>query len=148
MNKLPQNLVYLIKKFGTTQAQLAAFAGVSQNSISNWINNLSSPSVPALIRIHQFFGVSLDALVLVDLEQSRIDFSDHIEEFKKAGRLQSKPAGKTEVASKNYFREEDINTLSEPDPVANWAIMGQFKEVHRKLDILLEDKTTKKPGSK
>ncbi len=136
---LSRNLVFLLKKFGATQAQLAIYCGVSQNSISNWINEVSSPNVPALMKLYQFFGVSLDALVLTDLENSDIDFTEHIEDFKESGNAGGRATGKTIPVAKAYFTGDTGSSIvSEPDPVANWAIMGQFKEVHRKLDVLID----------
>lgn len=146
MSFLSKNLLFLLKKYGATQAQLASYVDASQNSISNWINEVSSPNVAILIKFHQFFGVSLDGLVLTDLEKSNIDFSENIEEFKKEGIAGKKDKGKTQPVAKNYFRGDDSNIVSEPDPVMNWAVMGQFKEVHTKLDTLLEN--TKPGGAK
>ncbi|MBL7745978.1 MAG: helix-turn-helix transcriptional regulator [Chitinophagaceae bacterium] len=136
---LPRNLVFLLKKFGATQAQLAIYTGVSQNSISNWVNDVSSPNVAALVKLYQFFGISLDALVLTDLENSDIDFTEHIEAFKESGNAGGKATGKTMPVAKAYLTADTGSSIvSEPDPVANWAIMGQFKEVHRKLDVLID----------
>lgn len=147
---LTRNLVFLLKKYGATQLQLALYAGVSQNSISNWINEVSSPNVAVLVKIHQFFGISLDALILTDLEKSDIDLSESIEEFKRLGIAGDKNPGKTKAVSKSYLRSEDAgpSIVSEPDPVVNWAVMGQFKEVHRKLDVILDNTTPKKTAKK
>jgi len=147
---LTRNLVFLLKKYGATQSQLAAYAGVSQNSISNWINEVSSPNVAVLVKIHQFFGISLDALILADIEKSGLDLTENIEEFKRLGVVGDKNTGKVKPVLKNYFKGDDTNTsiVSEPDPVMNWAVMGQFKEVHHKLDIILENTEPKKGAKK
>lgn len=45
-----------------TQAQLAAFVHVKPNTVSEWLNNGSSPKVDKIYLIAEFFGVSFDYL--------------------------------------------------------------------------------------
>lgn len=66
---LSQNLVYLRKKHFLNQAVLGNELGVSQNSISLIERGSSDPAVSYAASIANFFKVSLDDLVLRDLEQ-------------------------------------------------------------------------------
>lgn len=45
-----------------TQAQLAAFVHVKPNTVSEWLNNGSSPKIDKIYLIANFFGVSFDYL--------------------------------------------------------------------------------------
>ena len=52
----------LRKRKGLTQAEMAAWAGVSQAAENKWEHGVSEPSLEMLARMADFFGVSLDAL--------------------------------------------------------------------------------------
>lgn len=136
VNNLNRNLLFLLKEFDATQSDLASHVGVSQNSISNWINEISSPNAPALVKIHQYFGVSIDALLLTNIEKDKILTEDHIREFKRIRKAARKDLGKAPRVSREYFTEESPQNLqvSEPEPVIGWAVMGQLKQLHEKLD--------------
>lgn len=138
MNYFPKNLKYLLKRFGIKQGELAIQVKKKQTTISNWINEVSEPDVSQLLLIHHYFGISLDALVKTDLEKTKVVTDNHIEDFRRAGKTSREVPGKTRPVSKQYFIEDDPkqSIVSEPDPVANWAVMGQLKQIHEKLDDL------------
>ncbi|MGQ0738253.1 MAG: helix-turn-helix domain-containing protein [Bacteroidota bacterium] len=138
VNYLAKNLTFLIKRFDTTQSELALYVGVSQNSISNWINEISHPNAPALLRLYQFFGISLDALLMSDLKNGKVITDAHVEDFKRNGKVTGNVIGKVHALSKEYFSEDNsqLNMKNEPDPVASWAIMGQLKKITEKIDLL------------
>lgn len=48
---------------GVSQKELAAFMGVSIQTLFNWENGLFQPSIDNLIKLADYFGVSLDYLV-------------------------------------------------------------------------------------
>ena len=58
-----ERLQQYLKDSEMTQAQLAAAIGVSQPTISDWINGHMSPSFDRLIVISRVTGLSLDELV-------------------------------------------------------------------------------------
>jgi len=59
---LKDNLTKLLAKFEINQKQLAREIGISEMSISNWLNGRSYPNTPSLIKIADYFGVALDGL--------------------------------------------------------------------------------------
>lgn len=138
MNYFKENIKYLLDEFDVSQSQLALQIGKKQQTVSNWVNGSSEPDVTDLLEIHHFFGISIDALVKERLKNGKIVTEAHIQDFKRNGKILRKNLGKVKPISKGYFEEEDesIRTLNEPDPVANWAIMGQFKIINEKLDQL------------
>jgi transcriptional regulator with XRE-family HTH domain len=72
-NYFSTNLRKLLKKKGANQKQLAKFVGVKQNSISNWVNEVSSPTLNDVLKIYQYLGIaSLDDLVLKNFETEDI----------------------------------------------------------------------------
>ncbi|HIX42106.1 helix-turn-helix domain-containing protein [Kurthia populi] len=63
-----KNLEYLRNKRGIMQKDLAAELDLKPNSISNYENGKSFPSVPALLKISDYFNVSTEEL-LYDLNK-------------------------------------------------------------------------------
>lgn len=53
----------LRKQSGVSQAELAERLHISRQSISKWENDLSSPDVEMLIKLSQFYHLSIDEIV-------------------------------------------------------------------------------------
>lgn len=145
MNYFATNLKFLITRFSTSQDQLAFEVNKKQQTISNWINKVSFPDINDLLAIHQFFGISMDVLIKEDIKKSNIVTDEHVDIFKRIGKVKSKNLGKVQALSRQYFiNDEGLGMeVKEPDPVASWAVMGQLKEIHGKLDqlrVLVEGK--------
>lgn len=64
---LAQNLKYLREQKGMNQNEMADVFGISQSAIGNWEQNHRKPDIEMIIRLAEYFGVSLDDLVLRDL---------------------------------------------------------------------------------
>lgn len=62
MSKIP-NLFELMEKNNVTQQKLSEAIGFSQGNISDWKSGRSSPSVEALVKIAEYFNVSVDYLL-------------------------------------------------------------------------------------
>ena len=64
-----EKLRRLIFETRVKQKDLAQVAGVSEAFLSNCINGKSIPSVAVLIRIADFFGVTVDELARSDMKK-------------------------------------------------------------------------------
>ena len=62
-NKFKDNLKLLRQEKGIGQVELAQKLGVSKGIISLWENGLREPSMFSLIKLAQYFDVSIDFLV-------------------------------------------------------------------------------------
>lgn len=51
------------KQYGLSQAQLAEILHISRQSISKWENDLSSPDVEMLLKLSDYYQLSIDELV-------------------------------------------------------------------------------------
>lgn len=67
-NSISKNLKYLRKKKGLTQFKLRSNLGVTRSTWSNYENGLTTPSIEDLIKFSNFFGISLDDLIVKDLQ--------------------------------------------------------------------------------
>lgn len=65
---LKQNLRYIRKSMGMTQDEFAAKTGMSRSVIGAYEEGRATPSLKRLVELSEMFGVSLDDLVLKDLE--------------------------------------------------------------------------------
>lgn len=67
MHVLGKNIRFLRKQFPVTQSKLASLIGKGQTTIGNWENGISEPSIEELLILSNYFDISLDLLIKVDL---------------------------------------------------------------------------------
>ena len=63
---LTENIKILRREKGLTQRDLANLLSLSQNTVSNWENGITEPTVTQLQNISEGFGVSLSTLYGID----------------------------------------------------------------------------------
>jgi transcriptional regulator with XRE-family HTH domain len=66
--KTSVNLKYLRRKIGLKQHQIRNIFNITRSTWSNYENGVTTPSVIDLINFSRYFGISLDELILHDLE--------------------------------------------------------------------------------
>lgn len=76
--KLEEKLIYLRKKQGLSQLQLAEMMDISRQAVSRWETGSAVPSTENLKILSERYGVSLDYLLNEGME-----FSDDQEERKR-----------------------------------------------------------------
>ncbi len=74
---LSGNLIYLRKREGITQEELADQLGVSRQSVSKWETGESYPETDKLLLLCDIFQVSLDALM-----RSELDTKENVKDIK------------------------------------------------------------------
>lgn len=75
---LAQNLKYLREQKGLSQRDFSADLGLSCAAIGMWEQNHRKPDIEMIIRLAEYFGVSLDDLVLRDLKPPLPVYADNI----------------------------------------------------------------------
>lgn len=71
-----------------SQEDLAEKVFVTRQTISNWENNRNYPDIRSLVLLSNVFGVSLDILVIGDLEQMKDEIrAEDIRRFRRDGRI-------------------------------------------------------------
>jgi transcriptional regulator with XRE-family HTH domain len=115
MSYLSANIRHLRRIKGLSQAELAKNFGKKQNTIGNWENGISEPSIKELVSLSQIFMVDMLSLVSRSLE------------------LGNGPAN--EASS----HENTEQTLTEQDKEKEgfWLTLRELRIVHEKLDRLL-----------
>jgi transcriptional regulator with XRE-family HTH domain len=67
MHLLGKNIRYLRKQSSKTQSEIASLIQKGQTTIGNWENGISEPSLSELLIISNYFDISLDTLLKIDL---------------------------------------------------------------------------------
>lgn len=70
MKRFASNLLLTLDEYGMTQRELSDASGISEGTISKYVNAIQMPSLIALINISYVFGCSVEEL---------IDFGEKIE---------------------------------------------------------------------
>lgn len=68
-NYLSKNLEYLLKLHHKQQKDIAILTHKNKSTVNTWINRGVNPPLSCLIQIADYFTVSIDELVSVDLEE-------------------------------------------------------------------------------
>lgn len=137
-----KNLRYLRKNHVFTLDEMRTRTGFKSSTLSNYENDNTEPDIKGLINISKFFGIAIDDILLVDLENV------HLSNGKAGGKNEagstSKSAANSASKVKNYPIIEDTPmTLNEPDPTTDWMFVSILKGMDKKLDILLSAKEKK-----
>ena len=81
---LADKIIYLRKKLGMTQEELASKMDVSRQSVSKWESTMSMPDINKIMKLSEIFGVSTD--FLLDDNKEIKDISEFKDE-KYSGRI-------------------------------------------------------------
>jgi transcriptional regulator with XRE-family HTH domain len=126
-NNISRNLKYLRKKKGLTQFKLRSSLGITRSTWSNYENGLTTPSIEHLIKFSNHFGLSLDDLIVSDLQAG----DPHPNKPDK-----KHPYGKP-IA---YAPQPAITIVSDPpDPDFDY-LMGEIKKIQDDLNMIKEGK--------
>ncbi|GCD77271.1 hypothetical protein JCM31826_07530 [Thermaurantimonas aggregans] len=71
MEILAANIRLLRKRRRLSQEELASAVGITRSAINSYENKLADPPLPVLVRLAEFFKVSIDRLVRQDLSKLR-----------------------------------------------------------------------------
>jgi transcriptional regulator with XRE-family HTH domain len=126
MSLFSKNLRFLRKKGNRSQEEIAALFNKRANTIGNWENQKSEPSLGELMRLGDFFKVSAEDLLNKDLEALDI----HTD--------RNTLSDSTAMLQKPYPFQEPVSTLAgEAGPDAFWLILRELRAVHEKVDLLV-----------
>lgn len=84
---LAQNLKYLREKKELSQRDFSEVLGLSFAAVSNWETNHRKPGIEMIIRLAEYFGVTLDDLVLKKMGPSTPFYVSNIKYLRKKNEL-------------------------------------------------------------
>ena|ERR1017187_160071 len=141
MSLFSKNLRFLRKKGNHNQDEISILFNKRANTIGNWENKKSEPSLAELIKLGEYFKVTIQELLHTDLEMQSFQHD-----------LGSKISDNTGHIPKSYTLQEPVNSMANEDSEdAFWIILRELRAVNDKLDLLasgMELSTLKKNSDK
>jgi transcriptional regulator with XRE-family HTH domain len=138
MSLFQKNLKYCRKRFGISQEELALQVKRGQSTVGGWENNVSEPNIDNLIMISDFFGVRIDELLRVDIEQGKLITELMVSEFKHNGKVSWKGIGKLMTGKQvNYTpSKHPVSVINEGEQSMIWVVMRKLEEIKESVDKL------------
>ncbi len=119
-----KNLRYLRKRGNYRQDQISALFNKQANTVGNWENQKSEPSLAELIRLSEFFNTNVQEMLNNDLEYQSL--------------AQNKVSGSVGFQSDSNRMEESFNFLEkEASQKAFSMILRELSSLHNKVDLLV-----------
>jgi transcriptional regulator with XRE-family HTH domain len=132
MSLFSKNLRFLRKKGNHNQEAIAILFHKQANTIGNWENQKSEPSLGELMKLADFFKVSTEDLLQKDLESS-----------------QSGNTPQTDISSPEpktiSWPEVPAKVTGEAGADAFWLIIRELRAIQLKVDLLVSQAETAGP---
>jgi len=125
MSLFSKNLRYLRKKGNHNQDEIALLFNKRANTIGNWENQKSEPSLEELMKLGDFFNVGSGDFLQRDLEM----------EFSGAVRPQAK-ISEGQFQADHKKTELRISPVREGEPDALWLVLRELRTLSEKVDLL------------
>jgi transcriptional regulator with XRE-family HTH domain len=125
MSIFSKNLRYLRKKGSHNQDDIAVLFRKRANTIGNWENQKSEPSLTELMKLGEFFKISVEDLLHTDMEK----LSD-------SNPVTSTISAKVPVTSFSIQEPVHAGVAREGSPDAFWLILRELRVIGEKLDAL------------
>jgi transcriptional regulator with XRE-family HTH domain len=122
-----KNLRFLRKKENLNQEQIAVLFNKKANTVGNWENQKSEPSLAELIRLGEYFKVTTQDLVHTDLEN-----------LSETAGMASRQMNDQKV---KLYDTQELSTgiANEENPDAFWIILRELRALNQKVDLLVSD---------
>src|SRR5450631_735505 len=127
MSLFSKNLRFLRKKGSHNQEEISILFNKRANTIGNWENHKSEPSLTELMKLGEYFKVSVHELLHTDLEGGST-----IQSMETPGYGQSVQPVKNGDSPDPVF-----SAAREAGPDAFWLILRELRAVHEKVDLLI-----------
>ena len=124
MSLFSKNLRFLRKKGSFKQEDISVLFNKQANTVGNWENGKSEPNLAELIKLGEYFRVSVQDLLNNDLESQ-------------LSRQNKGPVPIGFQSDSNRTEEAFNSPTNEGGQDAFWVILRELRSVHEKLDLLL-----------
>jgi transcriptional regulator with XRE-family HTH domain len=115
---ISQNISYLIRKKGLDNETFGSQFNVSGSSVSTYKTGKATPKIETLIKIASYFDITLDELVLSDLESGLYSTAEHLN------------------ASEERIFNDETNYVAKYDTIKQ---LEHYIELQEKLIVSYED---------
>ena len=123
MSLFSKNLRFLRKRGKYNQDEISLLFKKRANTIGNWENQKSEPSLAELIILGEFFTVSVQDMLHTDLEKESLS-------------ADVPTPGQPHAPVKTYQAQEPVGIVNDSNPDTFWLILRELKALNEKLDTL------------
>jgi transcriptional regulator with XRE-family HTH domain len=131
MSIFSKNLRYLRKRGNHNQEDIALLFKKKANTIGNWENQKSEPALAELMKLAEFFHVSMEDLLLTDLASQ-----SHLIASIREGVTSTDKS----IQSLESYKLPEFPGNSETKEAGHdafWLILRELKAVNEKVDLLI-----------
>jgi transcriptional regulator with XRE-family HTH domain len=128
MSLFSKNLRYLRKGGNHNQDEIAILFKKRANTIGNWENQKSEPSLTELMKLGEFFKISVEDLLHTDMEK-----------LSEPPLMKSVSAVSANKPVTSFSNQEPVYAIAtrEGNPDAFWLILRELRVIGEKLDLLV-----------
>lgn len=136
MNYSGSNLKFLCTILDISQASIESVVNKRQQTISNWMNQRSTMDAEDLIKLVDYFGVSMEDFCLTDLSNGNLITEEYISRFQEKSNLNGNPKGNLlpQFYKKTGESHPPVDGGGALGDSSFWVLVNLIKEVSSKLD--------------
>jgi transcriptional regulator with XRE-family HTH domain len=136
MSLFSKNLRFLRKKGNHNQDEISILFNKRANTIGNWENQKSEPNLAELMKLGEYFKVSIQDLLHSDLEkQSEYPVREQRSE---PATMEAGSAGISRPMIRSHsIQESEGGMVRESGPDAFWLILRELRAIGEKVDKLV-----------
>ncbi len=127
MSLFARNLRFLRKQRGLNQDDISLLFNKRANTVGNWENSKSEPSIGELVKLADYFKVGLQELLHADLQKKSLQATDTASGIPDAV-----------TAALNTYPVNDAGSSLAQDGSSDsfWLILRELRSMNEKLDAL------------
>ena len=122
MHFLGKNIRYIRKQLSKTQSEIASLLKKGQTTIGNWENGISEPNLEELVVLSNYFDISLDVLIKIDLAKTNYQVQRKPED--------GKPKSEKPV---KYLPSEEVSVVSEHEAEGLSYVLQEIKALREEI---------------
>lgn len=138
MNYTGKNLKFLIDELDITQASIESVVGKRQQTISNWTHGRNQMDAEDVVKLCDYFGLSLEDFCLKDLSMGNLIDEEYKSKFKEKGNLIGNPIGNLKSVFHQNIGENSPLRQGVPggEDQAFWILIGLIQQLNSKVDAI------------
>ncbi|MFI5124850.1 MAG: helix-turn-helix domain-containing protein [Chitinophagales bacterium] len=139
MSLFAKNLRFLRKQRGLNQDEVSGLFNKRGNTVGNWENGKSEPSIAELVKLADFFKIGLQQLLHQDLQERAFEVMDSAAD----------PTSDKQTTFTYPVNENSDSLAPEASQDSFWLILRELRSISEKLDELklIGESGLHKPGS-
>lgn len=127
MSLFARNLRFLRKQRGLNQDDISLLFNKRANTVGNWENSKSEPSIGELVKLADYFKVGLQELLHADLQKKSLQAIDA---------ASGRPDSVTTALNTYPVNDAGSSLAQDGSSDSFWLILRELRSMNEKLDVL------------